>query len=60
MEEKNESYDGYFRDLRGRQDNAEALRELSIFESYLAVDEAAKSITTRGTDRSLAARTKVG
>jgi hypothetical protein len=64
MEEKYESYDEYFRDLRGRQDNSEALRELSVFESYLrsevSVDEAAKSITARGTDRSLPARTKVG
>jgi hypothetical protein len=64
MEENHESYDGYFRDLRGRQNNAEALRELSIFESFLrsaiTVDEAAKSITARGTDRSLPARAKVG
>jgi hypothetical protein len=64
MEEKYESYDGYFRDLRGRQDNTEALRELSVFESYLrsklTVDEAGQIITARGTDRSLPACTKVG
>jgi hypothetical protein len=64
MEKNNESYDGYFRDLRGRQDNTEALRELSVFESYLrnevAAVEGAKNITAQGTDRGLPARTKVG